>query len=87
MALKKLSDYRTKNKSLKANVYDILTKVFNKIADFFLENCDINSEKLLVLLLNTFYLEGKEKKQEIIISEALKDHELFTNEIFWEKLI
>ena len=83
MALKKLSDYRTKNKSLKANVYDILIKVFKKISDFFLENCDNKTENILVLLLSTFYLEGKENNA---LSEDLKKHELFAYETVWEKL-
>ena len=90
------SDYRSHflfalgNKRSNSNIilsiklFDILTKIFNYIADVLVKERDYDTENNLLILSQTFYrLDKTNNGKKIFISEEIKSHELFQSEEIW----
>ena len=83
--LQKLSKFRVKGKYyLSKELYDIFSKSFIQILNKVIEDGDMFSAKNIIVLSQTYYFKEKEDKK--YLQEAIKNHHIFKDIKFWEKL-
>ena len=83
--LQKLSKFRVKGKYyLSKELYDIFSKSFIQILNKVIEDGDMFSAKNVIVLSQTYYFKEKEDKK--YLQEAIKNHHIFKDIKFWEKL-
>ena len=83
--LQKLSKFRVKGKYyLSKELYDIFSKSFIQILNKVKEDDDMFSAKNIIVLSQTYYFKEKEDKK--YLQEAIKNHNIFKDIKFWEKL-
>lgn len=77
------NNFRAKGKhQLEERVYNIMKNIFNKGQDYLLENKEKDLVNLIIALSQTFYM--KKDKEKIYLEKAIKDHDLFKKQEFWE---
>ena len=78
-----LNKLRSSDKIPHKNEFEIIVSTFKKIADFFINCKDENSEDRFMMMAQTYcYLENDKK---IYILGRIKEHELFKDMTLWEK--
>ena len=83
--LQKLSKFRVKgNYYLNKKMFEIFSKFFNNILNDIKEDDDVFSAKNIIVLSQTYYTKENDKK--IYLQEDVKNHDIFKNINFWEKL-
>ena len=83
--LQKLSKFRVKgNYYLNKKMFEIFSKFFNHILNDIKEDDDVFSAKNIIVLSQTYYTKENDKK--IYLQEDVKNHDIFKNINFWEKL-
>ena len=83
--LQKLSKFRVKgNYYLNKKMFEIFSKFFNHILNDIKEDDDVFSAKNIIVLSQTYYTKKNDKK--IYLQEDVKNHDIFKNINFWEKL-
>ena len=83
--LLKLNKYRVLGNFLISEIlFSVLSRFFNKILDILMKDNDMFSAKNIIVLSQTYFKKGKDKK--IYLQEAIKNHEIFKPINFWEKL-
>lgn len=81
-----INDRRSKDQNTIKDIFDILKKIFLKVADYLLENPDNNLADKLTVLSETYYLEDEKKGNHYICTD-IKEHKLFKIEAFWVQLM
>ena len=82
-----INDRRNKDKEVKKELlFDILKKIFVKVADYLLYNPNNILADTLTVLSETYYFID-EKKENHYICADIKEHKLFNIDAFWEKLM
>ena len=65
-------------------MFEIFSKFFNHILNDIKEDDDVFSAKNIIVLSQTYYTKENDKK--IYLQEDVKNHDIFKNINFWEKL-
>ena len=73
-----------KNYYLNKKMFEIFSKFFNHILNDIKEDDDVFSAKNIIVLSQTYYTKENDKK--IYLQEDVKNHDIFKNINFWEKL-
>ena len=86
--LQKLSKFRVLgNYYISKALYTILSKYFIQILNEIKKDNDMFSAKNVIVLSQTYYIkENENEENKIYLQEAIKDHELFKETLFWENL-
>ena len=87
--LQVLNNFRAQSFGLKKEVFDIVIKIFEKVADYLLKNPDYHLADMLLIISQTYYYLTKkgEKEEKHFICDEIKEHKLFKIEAFWKEFL
>ena len=85
--LHKLTEFRNTKFEISQKCFDILCKLFNTLVNAVQRDKDYYSIKNIIILSQTFFINGKNENEKIYLQKKIQNNEIFKSQEFWSDFI